>query len=65
MKKDLPKIKVIQVCKTKGLECTDEGFVQEVGDMVHLFCCENGFTQSLLDYQKFLKNNDIPFEDEN
>jgi hypothetical protein len=47
------KIKMIMVCLTHGEECDGEGFVADVGNQAHLYCCEDGFKQSLKDFADF------------
>ena len=55
-------IKIILVCKTKGKQCDEKGFQASVGSEEHLFCCENGFKESLEDFKKAMqiegKNNE-------
>jgi hypothetical protein len=50
---------IILVCKTKGKQCDEEGFHAQVGNEEHLFCCENGFKESLEDFKNAIKNEGI------
>ena len=45
-------IKMILVCETKGKKCKQDGFHATVQNEEHLFCCENGFIESMEDFKK-------------
>ena len=57
MKNHNLKLEMVSVCETHGVNCGKPGYVQDVGHKTHLFCCKNGFIQSLLDFQESLKPN--------
>lgn len=48
---------MIMVCLTNGKQCNEDGFVAEVGNVTHLFCCEDGFKQSVADFTQHLDDD--------
>lgn len=50
-------LKMIMVCLTNGKECKEDGFVAEVGKETHLFCCEDGFNQSVKDFTQHIDDD--------
>lgn len=50
--------KMVLVCKSKGYVCNELGFKAKVGNVDYTFCCEKGFKDSLIDFQKALKTKE-------
>ena len=61
IKKNKINTEIILVCATKGKKCDENGFHATVGNEEHLFCCENGFVQSLEDFKKTNKMKRLIF----
>lgn len=54
---------IILVCATKKKHCEEQGFHVTVGNEEHLFCCENGYKESIEDFKKAMKNEGISNDD--
>lgn len=48
----MSKEKIVQVCKDN---CDKKPFRAEIGDKIHIFCCEKGFKTSLYQFTKSMK----------
>jgi hypothetical protein len=55
--------KIIQVCDID--KCLAIPFTTTAGNLTHTFCCQNGFEQSLKDFQDHLAQTEIKKHQQN
>lgn len=55
--------KMILFCKELGKQCDEKGFSVKVGNVKHIFCCENGFKLSIEEFQKQIKTEGFSSDD--
>ena len=44
--------KMLLICETKGNHCNQDGYRYKVGNVVNLYCCKQGFFDSLADFKR-------------